>query len=299
MRIFKLAFIIVCLFVFSPGLNVSVFAQTSDEPTGYRQVTLAINPEYDDHRLLVMLEGQIVGVKAPATVKFLVPTAAEMYSAGSKDAQGVYSGGPPDRQPSTIQGWDEISYEATSETFRVEYYDPIIIGYPDKTISYEFRSLYPVTNMQVFIQQPFTSTNFVVSPVGQVFVDSEGFTEYSYTYPTLKVGDVLSFEIGYTKSDKRPSLAIKSGEASSSLPLIIIPGGLGVGLVAVLLLRRRRLILKTRSRQPSRSKSRKGAKGNQAAAGFCRTCGRQIEGPFLFCPHCGTKRAGKRGTKSV
>ena len=302
-KIFQLLFIAMCIIVFSLSIPVSVMAQANNEPTGYRQVTLSINPEYDDHRLLVMMEGQIVGVRAPATVRFLVPAAAEMYSAGSKDAQGVYSGGPPARQPSAIQGWDEISYEATSETFRVEYYDPSIIGSPNKTISYEFRSLYPVTNLQALIQQPFASSNFVISPEGQVFIDSEGFTEYSYTYPAFKVEDTLGFEISYTKSDPRPSLAIKADitaqGTSSSLPLIIIPIALGVVLIAVLLIRRRNLILKTRRRQSPKSKSGSNRKVNQTATGFCRKCGKQIEGPFLFCPHCGTKRVGKKGDKSV
>jgi hypothetical protein len=302
-KIFRLLFIAICIVVFSLSIHVSVMAQTNNEPTGYRQVTLSINPEYDDHRLLVMMEGQIVGVKAPAKVRFLVPSVAEMYSAGSKDAQGVYSGGPPARQSSAIQGWDEISYEATSETFRVEYYDPSIIGSPDKTISYEFRSLYPVTNLQVLIQQPFASSNFVISRAGQVFIDSEGFTEYSYTYPAFKVGDILDFEISYSKSDPRPSLSIKGDipaqGKSNSLPLIIIPIALGVVLVAVILIRRRNLILKTKRRRSPAAKFGR-SKGNRSSTeGFCRKCGIQIEGPFLFCPHCGTKRAGKKGDKSV
>ncbi len=81
-----------------------VFAQ-SKEPTGFKNVTLWINPEYDDPRLLVMLEGKIVGVDAPAQVRFLVPAAAQMFSAGSKDAQGKYSGGPPSRRRGN--GWSQ------------------------------------------------------------------------------------------------------------------------------------------------------------------------------------------------
>ncbi len=95
-------------------------AQTENEPDGFKNVTLWIYPEFDDPRLLVMLEGQIVGVQVPATVRFLVPSAAEMYSAGSMNAQGQYSGGPPRREPSAIAGWDEISYEVTTDTFRIE-----------------------------------------------------------------------------------------------------------------------------------------------------------------------------------
>jgi hypothetical protein len=298
-RMLRSLFITFWIIVFSLGTYVSVFAQTGNEPTGYRQVSVWVKPEYDDQRLLVMLEGQIVGAKAPVPVKFLVPATAVMYSAGSKDAQGKYTGGPPARQPSSIQGWDEVTYEATAETFRVEYYDSIIIGFPNKTIPYEFRSPYPVTNIQVNIQQPFASSNFIISPPGQVFVDSEGFTEYSYTYSTLKAEVALNFEIGYTKSDLRPSLTIATKGASSSLPLIAIAITSGVALIAVFLVRRRKLILKTTRRQSSSSKSGSSRKVNRSMPGFCRQCGNEIEGRFLFCPFCGTKRARIAGGKSV
>ena len=48
-----------------------------------------IYPEYDEPSLLIMLEGKITGANPPVQVRFLVPSTAEMYSAGSKDAQGT------------------------------------------------------------------------------------------------------------------------------------------------------------------------------------------------------------------
>jgi hypothetical protein len=297
MKFFKLLFISLVIVAFPLIPNGPILAQTYNVPTAYQQVSLFIKPEYDRHGLLVWLEGQIVGVKAPSTVKFLVPAGAEMYSAGSIDATGQYSGGPPNRISSDIPEWDEISYEVTSETFRVEYYDAIILGSPNKTISYEFKSVYPISSMQVFIQQPSASTNFVISPVGQVFVDSEGFTEYSYSYPSIKGGAALNFEISYTKSDMRPSLGIPSGstskEATSSLPLIIIPIGLGIALIALILIRKRKMISKINRNQPSRSKPILARKGTKSSTGFCGRCGEQVEGSFLFCPYCGAKHFDK------
>ena len=148
---------VTCVLIVSATLS-PVFAQDGNEPEGFKNVRLWVFPEYDDPRLLVMLEGKIVGAQAPVTVRFLVPSAAEMNSAGSMDSLGQYSGGPPDREPSAISGWDEISYVVTSDIFRVEYYDPIIIGQTDKTIRYEFYGLYPISDLRVIVQEPRKST---------------------------------------------------------------------------------------------------------------------------------------------
>jgi hypothetical protein len=185
-----------------------VLAQEENYITGFDNVQLWIYPEYDDPRLLVMLEGIIEGKEPPVMVRFLVPSEAEMYSAGSMDVQGRYTGGPPHREPSSIPGWDEIAYEVTTNTFRVEYYDPIISGQTDKSMSYEFRWLYPISELEVIIQQPLRASNFEVSPVGNSFIDDQGFTSYIYNFSDLRDGPPLRFEISYYKSDTKPSLFI-------------------------------------------------------------------------------------------
>jgi hypothetical protein len=203
----KLLFVILAVFslmIISLGIGGQpAQAQSAVEPVGFDNVTLWVYPEYDDPRLLMMLEGQITGAEPPALVRFLVPEAAEMYSAGSKDAQGKYTGGPPTRKASTIPGWDEISYTLTSKTFRLEYYDDIITGSPDKKISYDFRWLYPISNLQVVIQQPKKASDFVVMPFGTQTLEG-GFTVYTYNKSGLTIDpgmQPLHFDISHTKAD--------------------------------------------------------------------------------------------------
>jgi hypothetical protein len=265
--------------------------RADNENIGFANVQLWIYPEYDDPRLLVMLEGQIVGVQPPIEVRFMVPSAAEMYSAGSMDAQGRYSGGPPQREPSTIPGWDEISYEVTTNTFRVEYYDPIIRGQPDKTISYEFHWLYPISELNVVIQEPRKSSNFSISPMGESFIDNQGFTSYQYNYNNINDEDSLHFEITYTKSDPKPSLAIEDN-GSSNILLIV---GSVIGLCVVFgagfywLMRPKR---KTRAkvRHSAQVALVRGSKEERSSRRFCSQCGQRLEGSFRFCPYCGTKQ---------
>jgi hypothetical protein len=267
-----------------PGVS----AQDVEEPTSFRDVRLWIYPEYDDPRLLVMLEGKIVGTEAPAEVNFLVPSAAEMYSAGSKDAQGVYTGGPPQREPSSIPGWDKITYQVIYETFRVEYYDPIILGRPDKTISYESHWLYPIDYLEVTVQEPRSSSDFIVSPTGSVFVDNEGFTSYFYDYSNLDDSSQVEFEIAYTKSDARPSLSISDEDSNGPMVGIII--AIVVGIVAVgLFLWMRKPKVRTRAarRQQSRAIKKGGTPARQSKTRYCTECGQSIDGSFKYCPNCG------------
>jgi hypothetical protein len=267
-----------------------VLAQEENEVTGFNNVQLWIYPEYDDPRLLVMLEGQIAGAEPPAAVRFLVPSKAEMYSAGSMDAQGQYSGGPPHREPSLIPGWDEISYEVTTNTFRVEYYDPIIVGQPDKTISYEFRWLYPISKLEVIVQEPRRSSNFNVSPVGNAFVDNQGFTSYMYNLSELEDMPPLRFEISYYKSDTRPSLSINGNESSDSFLMVLIVVILGAAAVGGFFwIRKSRPRTREARRHLARNSPERRPKNHQSRTRFCSQCGQPIDVSHKFCTHCGAK----------
>jgi hypothetical protein len=151
----------------------TVLAQTDNETVKFKNVNLWVNPEYDDPlnyrtpTVLTMLEGELDGAAPPVRVSFLVPVSAGMYSAGSLTGRGGqgYTGGPPDRNASEIPGWDIVSYELTTNIFRVEYYDPAVIsGGNDKTISYDFRTISPISSLNSIIQQPKGAANFSVTP---------------------------------------------------------------------------------------------------------------------------------------
>ncbi|MBM2824979.1 MAG: hypothetical protein HW402_643 [Dehalococcoidales bacterium] len=268
------------------------------EPAGLRNVTLWVNPEYDDPRLLVMLEGKIAGANPPAQIRFLVPSSAVMFSAGSKDAQGKYTGGPPARTPSSIPGWDEISYTVTTDTFRVEYYDAsAIVGQPDKKISYDFRWLYPIADLYVVIQQPRTAANFDVAPKGLAGTDGDGLAIQSYRYQNLGINDPpLHYDILYTKADSDVSINDPQLNSSGSTGSTEIKTILLVMLASVIVLGGAFWILKSMksSKRPVRNAADKRtvtASGGKRRSGgrFCPKCGRPIQGTDKFCPGCGNR----------
>ena len=279
--------ILTCMLLIVATATLAI-AQDENEPMSFNNVQLWIYPEYDDPRLLVMLQGQIVGAEAPATVRFLVPSAAEMYSAGSMDAQGQYSGGPPQREPSTIPGWDEISYDVTSDTFRVEYYDPIIVGLPDKTISYEFRWLYPISSLHVEVQEPMQSSNFSVSPEGTTHTKSGGFTTHNYDYNDLDDQPPISFNIAYTRSNTPPSLSVEDDQ-STTIAMIVI-GIFVVIVVGYFWVKKSKPKNRAERKRAARNKSIRGSKEKESATTlFCSQCGQSLDESSRFCKYCGTK----------
>ncbi|MFC2014557.1 zinc ribbon domain-containing protein [Chloroflexota bacterium] len=272
-----------------------VLAQGDNEPTGLDNVELFIYPEYDDPRLLVMLEGHIDGIEAPATVRFLVPENAQMYSAGSMDTQGVYTGGPPDREPSELPGWDEISYEVTSDTFRIEYYDPIILGNPDKSISYDFHFLYPISELNVVIQQPRTAVDFTVVPATeQSRPDNEGLNSFFYVYENLESESPLHFDITYHKSDQQLSVDTngstseeESNNAGTILAIftgtILVLGALGF------IWFQSRTPRSRAERRRSKTTSAPRSPAGKAKTKYCTQCGKPVNNSYKFCPGCGAE----------
>ena len=248
--------------------------------------------------MLVIITGDVDGVAAPATVRFLVPSAAEMYSAGSIDDVGVYSGGPPDRESSSLEGWDEISYEITSDTFRVEYYAPIIIGETDKTISYEFYSLYPISDLTVYLQEPLSSSNYSVSPSSNdVFKTEDPFSEvefkfHRYYYSGLDADDPLSFKITYTKLDPDDSMTIADKGSGINMYLIV-----GVSLGACVLIAagiyfafRIRSGRRIKQKYNDRNAQIRKAEDKSLRGRYCSKCGHRLNDADRFCPNCGVKR---------
>ena len=261
-----------------------------EEPASLKNVLVSVYPEYDDlarleyPSVLVMLEGEIVSANLPATIRFLVPSDAAMYSAGS-GPRNQYQGGPPNRNASNITGWDEISYELKTKYFVVEYYAPII-GQPDRVIPYDFHPLYPVSNLRAIVLEPRRATNFMVSPQGTVSTDGEGFRIHTYNQANISPEAPLHFDISYTKKDTRPSLG---GSSSPNSTVLIILGAIAVLVVAFIMVSKFKSKPQSRTTRSSRRQAARTSKGGQVKNKYCRHCGKPVQDTDHFCPYCGKK----------
>ena len=272
------------------SLSLPVLAQT--QPASLKNVVLTVYPEYDDPiglgvpTVLVMLDGQIEGAVPPTTVRFLVPQGATMYSAGS-GPRASYVGGPPDRKPSDISGWDEISYELRTDNFVVEYYMPIQSS-PDKAFSVEFVPLYDISRLTAIVQEPRQATNFSSAPQMQPgtqrqSTDTQGFNLHYYTYATLKSGQPVGFSISYTKKNPAPSLEISSSNQGPVLAAVIL-GVVLLGAGVYWALRKSSPVRPRRDRV-----SRKGHGPEPGGDRFCTRCGAKLDKSHRYCRKCGNR----------
>ena len=187
----------------------------AEEPTQYSNVTLWVWPEYDDPRLLVMWEGNVAGQSGTTTTaKFLVPTGVELYFTGYQDNTGKFISVNPKEVPSGIKGYDLLTFDITGVTFRVEYYQDSIQGNPDKSINFEFKTLYPIKNLNIDVQQPLLATNYKIEPQLQTSTQIQNITSYQSTYDSLGPDKALSFTIKYTKTN--PATSVLQGNAAGS-----------------------------------------------------------------------------------
>lgn len=292
-----LAMIAILVAIAGPLLLRPALAES--EPTSFRDVVLSIYPEYDDPyklgypTLLVMLEGQIEGASAPTNVRFLVPRDAIMYSAGS-GPRDKYVGGPPNRKPSDIAGWDEISYELKTNFFVVEYYVPISTS-PDRSFAADFIPLYTINGLTAIVQEPRRSKSFSVVPqtqpgTQQQLTDGEGFTIHNYSYNALQSRQSLSFALSYIKNDAIPSL----GSPPSNKRLILVAVIAGAVLFGIALYWVTRKSSSRRYSQPARRSKAKAVdpprESEPASARFCTSCGAELEDSQRFCHECGAKQ---------
>lgn len=260
----------------------------------FQNVQLWVQPEYDDPRLLVMMQGDVpADTPLPATVRFLVPTGAQMYSAGSIDASGNYSGGPPRRIASSIPGWDEITYQLTSTTFHVEYYQDVIRGQTDKTVKFELRTLLPADGVTLEVQQPYRSSAFSVTPSASSTSQDQHFTYFQYSYDTWEPEKPLPFAVTYTKADSRTSVELigggddgGSGRSPAVWVIIGLIGAAAAAASAYVALRSRRPapVSRPAPRAPGRERRSGGAR-----PWFCPRCGDSLDPGDTFCSSCGAE----------
>lgn len=284
------------------GIVSAVPILAQEMPLIFKDVKLSVYPEHDDMlnlgtpSLLFMIDGEIEGLAPPLTVRFLVPSGALMYSAGS-GPRASYVGGPPNRKTSEIKGWDEISYTLQTNIFVVEYYVPIADTQP-RIFSADFIPLYPVDGLVADVMHPRETVNFRVqpgtAPANQLeFADSQGFNHRQYTYDSLASREVLGFSLSYAK--KEPS--------SSNITLIVVLVLVGVGIIGAILywtLRKSQPAARSDRRRQDRAARKSGDKdaiplkepvGRKSAGRprFCPDCGVKLDGSPRFCPDCGSQ----------
>jgi hypothetical protein len=281
----------------------------AQEPPTIDTLNLSLWPEYDRPGLLVIYRAQFgANTPLPLPVEIRIPVEAGGPSAvayldeQSQPIQQEYTS-------RTEDDWVVVSMELPTRGLQLEYYLPL----PDaaennadtgqRLIPFTYTADYPVTRIDVDVQEPVGVTDFSLDPAAtSTEQGSGGVTYYLSTAGPLAQNGTATWTISYNRTtpgltvDAAPSptaapapAAASSGESSSGL--LIVLGALlamaGVGAAAFWFGKQSAGASRpapAAARSPAKRKT--GARGGAEAA-FCHQCGTRLRPGAEFCQQCG------------
>jgi hypothetical protein len=270
------------------------------------KLLVAIWPEYDQPAVLVLIDGTLAdSANLPRQVSVLIPTTARLQVTTWTNADGSYAPEQPSQSNNVGDGFTRVTFSTNAAQYHVEYYDDLLQGTPDKSMTFVYKAAAPADQVTVTIQQPLKATNLTINPTPQsTRSESDGFKYSDLQFPPLAADQTITTQIKYTKADPNPSILPASPTAALAVVtpapaspwnnVFILVALVVIGLVAVIgffLFQRSREQVPARANvrnRPRGSAERGGMTGNVAA--FCTQCGYGLASADVFCPKCGTKR---------
>ncbi len=283
---------------------------------------LAVWPEYDDPRVLVIMEADLTEeTELPATASFNIPKGAEIGMACEVDGGGGHACKAYKLEDKG--DYQTLTYQVeTQKKLFVEYYYEAFPATPgERQFQLDYRPAFPTANLEIEVQEPARSTGFAVEPdfaAGET--DSNGLQYFNKQVSTPVVEEVLPVNISYSKPDAEPSVKASTqtdagagglggaaSTATSRNSLITIAAVIGFGALFFMGYR-------TFRPQPIGGGSRRGGRGRNenvvrsspakqrgggksgkdrsSRGAFCIHCGSQVVADAHFCSECGSERDG-------
>ena len=265
------------------------------------QMQLSVWPEYDDPRVLLIMRGELaLGIPFPVQINLPIPQNAEVIGAGMISEIGELLLHPH----RVVSGATSETLEITlpSRRFFAElYYDPFEASGDTKRFSYTFKAPYPISQLDVDVQQPYTASDFVVEPPAMA-LESEGrdTTYHRFVYRDVAAGQETAFAVSYVKADTQPSVPkadnAQAGGAEHSGPQDhkLIYSGILAGVVAAYVLGTLLWVAYRRRRAPATAPepaplpvTPQPPTAALAGVTLCSQCGRALNTDYAFCPGCG------------
>lgn len=314
-RITALLLVLVMSVLLAPR---AAMAAATDAGASTDNLSVTVQPEYDDPRVLVIIESTLsADTPLPAKASFDIPKSGVNVGMACELVDGQHN-----CKPYTLDDdgdYQRLSYNADTsrQLFFEYYYDPLAGQKTAKSFVYEYRAPYDVKRLDIAIQQPLKAENYKIDPASdKSFKDDKGMNIFQYEYDNVPEGRVLTFKVAYDKSDPEPSVskpvepipAASSGEpakASSSqlltrLGLLMFAAAAGVAILMASLRMRAAgaggtdvsvgSVPKGKSKGKPKGKPKKSAisrRNGQLSARFCTGCGEELTTDAKFCPACG------------
>ena len=293
---------------------LSATARPPEAPAGdlsMARLRLSVWPEYDDPRVLVILRGEMAPAQAfPTRIGLPLPKGAEIIGAGMISEQNELLVHPHQVLPG--DGQDRLEMQLPVPRFFLEfYYNPFTTTGAAKRLAYTVALPYPITVLEVDVQQPSQSSEFVLTPPpAESSTDERGLTYHQFVYHNVAAGQGPTFTIAYTKTARTPSVAQRQMQPQPPAPMhptqvrvrrALVGGSVLVGAIVLCI---GWAWLTRRSRSRARSVASEAVPpGSLAEAfvalvqheatpvaapvNFCTDCGRKLLPEDRFCADCG------------
>lgn len=273
-------------------------------PVPLTELQIALWPEYDDPRLLVIIDGTLT--TAGQTVRIPLPAGAEVNAVADENGQLLTA--------AYQLNADVVTLTPARPTFRVEYYVPMNITGTRRTASFRLPAgfvsvavvglevLFPLTAQQITADPALTRAETAV-PAGQL---------WGRTAPALTGTEELVQTLAYDNPSGALTVAATphplstpaivtgttatsnqdtSGRGNTLLPillgiaaLVLIAGG------GVLLWWERTKTAAPALRFPAKPSGHERSAGPAGRDRFCRQCGTEFARDDRFCRQCGAPR---------
>ncbi|RUA18303.1 MAG: hypothetical protein DSY55_00435 [Clostridia bacterium] len=288
-------------------------------PTNLASLTIKLWPEYDDPRLLVIIDGQLV--EPGSQVRLPLPDDAQLNAVASSDGSGRLLKNNFSEEK-TADGTRLLVMTPDNPLFRVEYYTPIPANGEERVIDFELPAGYFVSEQTAIeVLTPPGSKDVTLDPP----TDESGPTQdeaHLFQRPAGPIKDqTVSQKVVYknpggaltvpenpspssgaaqsnttSNSQEQPSAVGKQGVSPWLIGLAVAATLLIIGGAMGLRFTRESSSVPTAASTSSaaRKKQRRQHKGAAATQRsldkFCRKCGREFGPGDRFCRYCGEPR---------
>jgi hypothetical protein len=202
-----------------------VYAQ-ADDGVRIQQLRVQVMPEFDDPRVLVIVQGRLAiePTALPTSLTVRIPRGAQINQMAEMDmSTGATIAKAYDAQPDPVdERWTLVTYELTNAHIFYEFYYTPIEGSPDKVFRYAFSTLQVADDVLLEVQQPRTATNFSLEPPATVarFDEKLELTYHQFNLGALPAGEVTEVVVKYTKTDPEPSISREQLMAMQMGPVV-------------------------------------------------------------------------------
>jgi hypothetical protein len=303
-----------------------------DNQPAIAELRVQVMPEFDDPRVLVIVQGRldISQDGLPVELTLPVPRGAQINQmAIMNSTSGAIESQPFDAEPEPgNEQWTLVTYELSSAHFFYEYYyAPFLAGNPERHFVFDFPTPYAVDGLKIEVQQPLEATDFSLTPPATLARVDEamGFTYHLYEIGALGAGETISIDIAYRKETAEPSITreelmgsqVQGGaDGPAGIDAAPVSGGenegLWVGLGVVGLFGAGAAIWTwTKKDSPSREHAKphrvsprratpqpevtggESNNGVEHSTLYCTDCGARLRAQARFCHVCGSRVAGE------